>query len=353
MVNERQVEYADFREETQQAFSACGCRSMEPQPLVHPVLKTNFTMSMALTMRPAREVAATEIVGQRRNVIQPCIRVHDAEHLRTEDPPWHLSFFEMAGAFSNGKQPRKTCLEILFSVIEDLTRISPQDCLFEPYAGGGEFMPDADDETVSVLRSLGISDGNIRPRSGSFFGRRRDESLMGPMVEISTDVAGVGWREIATIVFLDYAFEEDGSVRANDIPFAEFGIGLERAMCARGRTADIGYSSPLREIMQQFPDFEVQSQLLAADRLRAAVFAISEGIRPARGGRRSILRHLLRDVFQIDPRRDICDSLDRAVRLIVRTYEPHYQLLPVDEILSVMWKEHEHQRQQSCTAASQ
>ncbi len=31
------------------------------------------------------------------------------------------------------------------------------------------------------------------------------------------------------------------------------------------------------------------------------------------------------------------------------TYEPYYELLPVEDILSVMWKEYEHQKQQRGT----
>jgi alanyl-tRNA synthetase len=341
--------YHRFRGDMRTGFAEAGCPELHPQPLAHPTLKTNFTMSMALTLRDAQEVATPDPLVHRRSVIQPCIRVHDTLQVLEDADPWHLTLFEMGGAFSNGATPRKSCLEIFFQVLNRTMGLTPDRLLFEPYAGGGTHQDAPDTPTIEMLRRCGAREDRIRPRTTAFFGFRKGEKLLGPLVEVSAEVGSGTWREIATIVFLDLMRTDDGGTTANPRPFAEFGIGVERAICIREGRSGLDQCAPLGPLMDVFRGFSQRNRLLAADRLRAAVFAVSEGIRPARGGRRSILRHFFRDIASIDSEGPMEDALQAGVRLVLETYSPYYPLSSLDEVLSVIRLEYEHERQRRNT----
>ena len=334
-----------FRKDVKVAFAEAGCSELHPQPLVHPTLKTNFTMSMALTLRDAQEATTLDSIIHKGSVIQPCIRAHDARQVLNDTSPWHLTLFEMAGAFSNGVSPRQSCLDIFFHVLNRVLGLGPRQLLYEPYAGGGPFQEEPDSATIEMLRSRGVGDDRIRPQPSAFFGYRPGETLMGPMVEVSAEITPGDWREIATIVFLDWMLGDGGQAARSPRPFAEFGIGLERAYCLRNGAGSLDHCSPLGPLMDVFVGFPERHRLLAADRLRAAVFAISEGVRPARGGRRSVLRHLIRDIASINDAKPMDDILKAGIRLVLETYSPYYSLASSDEILSVIRLEYEHERQ--------
>lgn len=336
--------YSDFRERTQDALQEVGCHPREPQPLAHPELATNFTMSLAVTLLP-EDLTVSGVKPEDYGVIQPCLRVHDAPQVLKDAEPWHLTFFEMAGAVVDGPDPRQRAVDVLLHLCRNLLHLGREDLQFHVFGGGGPFQQPRDDRTIETLKAIGITEDAIVLTEDCYFGKREGEKVAGPSVEVLTRSPAGEWRELATIVLLDMAIGQDGRLSPTMIPVAELGVGLERALCTLSQGPNLMVCEPIAGLAQVFSDRSGHDQFLMADRLRAACFAIAEGTAPGRKGRGSVLRGLLRELFSCVPSEGHNGVLARGVEQIALTYSDYYPGLRSPGTLEAIEQEWSHEQQ--------
>ncbi|MFA7158887.1 MAG: alanine--tRNA ligase-related protein [Kiritimatiellia bacterium] len=333
--------YAGFRSQIASVIEREGCRIRDPQPLAHPELGTNFTMSLAVTLLPSEQVTRDDHIED-YGVIQPCIRVHDADQVVADEVPWHLSFFEMAGAIVDGACPRRRALEVLLHLCRQVIGVSHADLSFELFAGGGSFGTPKDTETQEILRRLGIGNERITFHESHFFGCRSGEKVAGPLVEVLVPGRDGGKQELATTVFLDYQQPTPGRLTPLEIPLAEMGVGVERALSIASKKGDLSQSEPLQALINCFPDLNPKQRLLVADRLRAVAFAVCAGVLPGRKGRGSVVRGFTRDLFAVESSSSWLDHLGKGVEQLVVDYGVFYPSLKPEEIMAVLRRELKH-----------
>lgn len=299
-------------------------------------------MSLAVTLLPSGSMEDVRRGGRDYGVIQPCIRVHDKNQVLQDSVPWHLTFFEMAGAVFGGTDARQRALSVLFRILTEPLGLRIEDLRFVTYAG--DAFPDMtdDDKTIALLRSLGVVDRQIRLSSESVFGLRDGEKVAGPSVEVACVMPDGSERELATAVFLDFAVEPDGGMQTQATPVAEVGIGLERAFCAATRQNDLIHAEPLKSLMNVIALQDERSALIAADRMRAVVHAVGIGVKPRGSGRGYEVRKLIRDAFRAVGREAAIQKLCRAASHVVAQYKTDYPFLNANRVHEVIETEFRH-----------
>ncbi len=335
--------YDAFRAEISGFLAHEGCPLSPPLPLAHPKIETNFMMSLAVTLLPQDSMDGVRRGGNDYGVIQPCIRVHDKDQVWQDAVPWHLTFFEMAGAVVGGTDSRRRALGILLRLLTGPIGLRIKDLRFMSFAGKALPGLDADGETVAVLRSMGVSDDQITASEDCFFGLREDERVAGPSLEVAWADADGTERELATAVFLDLAIEPGGGMRPLSMPVAEVGLGVERAYCATLRRGDLTQSEPLQSVMAAAALKDKQAALIVADRMRAVVHAVGCGVLPRGRGRGYELRKLIRDAFRAVGGDSPTQKLFQAASRVVEQYRPHYPSLDADRVHETIKTEFRHE----------
>jgi alanyl-tRNA synthetase len=337
-----QPTYAQFRERIVQALHREGCPLSPPLALAHPKIKTNFMMSLAVTLLPQDSMDGVRRGGNDYGVIQPCIRVHDKDQVWQDTDPWHLTFFEMAGAVVGGADSRERALKVLFAILTEPLGLRIEDLRFTAYAG--RVLPDmtTDSQTVDLLRLAGVADQQIRFSGESVFGTRGGEQVAGPSLEVAWAMPDGTEREVATAVFLDFAVGPAGRIHALATPVAEVGVGLERAFCAATRQKDFAHAEPLKSLMDALALQDERAALLVADRMRAVVHAIGCGVVPRGHGRGYELRKLIREALGAAGTDSPVEKLRLAALRVVAQYTADYPSLDANRVKDVIEAESQH-----------
>jgi alanyl-tRNA synthetase len=321
-------DYRQFRAGLLDELISRGFPREEHQPLAHPLILTNFTMSMAVPLLPERRKERIR-AGNDFCTIQPCIRIHDAEDFAEEDEWWHLCFFEMAGAVVGGEQHRARTAATLLHLLTNRAGLERDAIHFECFAGNPGLALSADKEMQEILNGLGVPASNIHMSEEQFFFSPNHEQAAGPMVEVFCQ--GGGRRlEIGTFATISHFYDAEQRLDKLLHSFTEFGLGIERLYCVTRGERNLDLTSPMHDLLRLAPMLERPERRLLADRLRAVYMLLSEGLRPRSRSREKILRHWMRDLgrallsAQTDQRQMIL--LD-ALRLMHRLHADSYTLL--------------------------
>lgn len=164
--------------------------------------------------------------------------------------------------------------------------------------------------------------------------------------------------EICNSVFMQYLKQTDGTFGLLPKQNVDFGGGLERiAMAVRGKP-DIFLIDIFQDVITLLEHFSgkryddsryKRSFRIVADHMRAAVFMLADGVRPANSERGYVLRRLLRRASQHALKMDIAaeraeDSmLVRSAVIVMEKYQEAYPELATDEMYEMVrdeiWKE--------------
>jgi len=166
------------------------------------------------------------------------------------------------------------------------------------------------------------------------------------------------FMEIGNSVFMEYLKREDGSFAQLPKRNVDFGGGLERILAAVNDEGDVFETDVFQEpisLLEQFSaksyrdDRYTKSFRILVDHIRAAVFMISDGVRPSNTEQGYVLRRLIRRASQHAMKLGLQDGqvedsmLVRAAVIFVEKYKAAYPELqgdgPYQTIKETIWEE--------------
>ena len=247
-----------------------------------------------------------ELGTQRVATCQKCFRTSDIDEVGDES---HLTFFEMLGNFSFGKEicddPQDFSSKGYFKraaihwAFEFLNQILDLKSLrfFVTVFKGEDNIP-FDKESFEIWeKEIGIEKEKIllKGKEDNFWGPVGLEGPCGPTTEIHLE--GI---EIWNLVFNQYYQDQHGNLTLLKAFGVDTGMGLERlAMIYEGKknVFETSLFLPLMEEIEKYAsELDLRKKRIFADHLRAVAFLESEGLVPSNKAAGYILRRLIRKV---------------------------------------------------------
>jgi len=313
-------------------YQNSGFKLLSGTLLLHPSIPMTFVMSAGLAQI---ETAIKQLGHQSPNddyvLVQNCFRHFDVDKIGKSG--FHLSLFEMPGAFSFGHNSRHVTIQRMWDLLTHELNLAP-DCLWATYFTGGQIAGHffaEDTETRRTWEQIGLPSERIVGlgvahnfwKQGGGIDDQETSRKCGPNTELFFD-RGFQWScspdcrpgcecgrfiEFANSLFI-FA-EIDANTNKLSLmaePFTETVIGVERvAMILAGRSTvfEIETIHPLIDTLRSFykdPSANASnyadSEHILIDHLRALVFLAADGAPPpGKGGRRRLMRILIRRVL--------------------------------------------------------
>jgi alanyl-tRNA synthetase len=321
-------------------YQSCAYDVIPGSSLLDPSVPMSFVMSAGLVQV---ERSAARFGGRHKKryvLLQNCFRYFDLATVGTSD--YHLTLFQMAGAFSFGEIKRKVCFTKVWKLLTQVYGLKP-DNLWVTYFHGGEvagYQFEADDETHRAWLSIGVPenrivglgpDENFWKQSSGVIGEA-EAPKCGPNTEVFFDRGEIlkcspccqpgcycgRFVEIQNLLLISWHLDDEiGILRPLEEPFVEVVMGVERmAMLLQGRenVFDTDILLPLVNFVQANSPNTVDMKKIAnarilVDHLRALIFLIADGApAPGRGGRARLMRQLARGAFTAERLLNISDK---------------------------------------------
>jgi len=262
-------------------------------------------------------------MGKKLVDVQKCIRTDDIDEVGDKV---HHTFFEMLGNWSLGDYFKKEAIEYSFEFLtsKDWLNIDKDRLAVSVFAGDSD--SSFDQEAYNKWISLGISTDRIAklPKKNNWWGPG-ESGPCGPDTEMfywtgkepapdKFDDKDANWVEVWNDVFMQY-YLKNGEYTPLAQKNVDTGMGLER-MLAVLNGFDDNYKtelfSPIIEKIEEISSKEYFSSChpersegsseasyekefrIIADHLKAAVFAINDGVLPSNKGAGYVVRRLIR-----------------------------------------------------------
>lgn len=253
--------------------------------------------------------------------VQKCVRTGDIEEVGDAT---HLSFFEMLGNFSFGGYGRREAIKYAYDFItgEMGLKIS-----YVTYYKGEGVVP-ADIESKNIWAEIDPALDIREDGADVFWGPTGLSGPCGPTTEIYCKNAMGDDVEIWNIVFNEYFCDGsreqldkgEANLKKLDILGIDTGMGLERLVTVIQQKETL-YDTDL------FNGEKTKEDRIVADHIRAAVFMISDGARPANTGAGYVLRRLIRRAVRFSNK-----PLDEKIKWVISHYGQIYKLDDMGEI---------------------
>ncbi|MBN2188738.1 MAG: alanine--tRNA ligase [Chitinispirillaceae bacterium] len=249
---------------------------------------------------------------------QKCMRVsgkhNDLEEVGRDH--YHHTFFEMLGNWSFGDYYKKEAIRWAWELLTCVWKLEKDRLFVTVY--------DKDDEAAALWESeTDVQHDRIRRFGEAYnFWEMGETGPCGPCSEVHYDtgdratrqstfadpVAGINgrnarYRELWNLVFIQYNRENDGNLVPLKARHVDTGMGFERVVSIL-QGADSNYHTdlfmPVIKALEKIcsraykPGEEGTPFRVAADHVRALVFAITDGVFPSNEGRGYVVRRILR-----------------------------------------------------------
>lgn len=252
----------------------------------------------------------THPLGKRLVNFQKCIRTNDIDEV---GDPAHLTFFEMLGNWSLGDYFKQESLAWSYEFLTEVLGLDGQRLAVTVFAGDAD--APRDDESAGIWRRLGIPQSRIffLPKADNWWGPAGHSGPCGPDSEMFYDTGrpdhpGCGpgcrcgkWLEIWNNVFMEYRKTEEGRFELLQQRNVDTGMGLERTLAVLHGQDDIFRVETLYPLVQQIErlsggayEKKPAPVRVIVDHLRAASFAIADGVRPSNVEAGYVVRRLIR-----------------------------------------------------------
>ena len=302
--------------------------------------------------------------------VQPCFRTSDIDEVGDGS---HLTLFEMLGNFSFGftDRERGSTRISTHSTSSGQARIDADDSSAadgrgleeapmdadKPYfkkeaiEWAWEFLTDSkwlglekekilgtffegndllarDEESEKLLQALpGINKVEGRNQEENFWGPTGIEGPCGPTVEFH-----FGDLEVWNLVFNQYYFK-DNNYSELDYYGVDTGAGLERLMVVCNNLSNVYETevfAPLIAILDAHEITEPRRQRIVADNVRAALFALADGVMPSNKDAGYVVRRLIRRAMLTigDTSGNIIEELTHRIIEIYGQYYPQLAKVP-------------------------
>lgn len=300
--------------------------------------------------------------GKRLVSVQKCLRTSDIEAVGDAT---HLTFFEMLGNWSLGDYFKDEAIvwshEFLTS---DRCLGIPLDKLAVTVFAGDADAP-RDEAAARVWRQCGMPQERV-----FFFGKEENwwgpagkTGPCGPDTEMFYDTGHPScgrrtcgpncpcgkWVEIWNDVFMEYEKMADGSVRALAQKNVDTGMGLERTVAVLHGLQSVFetdlFTPLLKEIQRASPRFELRAARIVADHMRAAVFAVADGVLPSNVDRGYVVRRLVRRAIRFSRILALPEpALGRLADTVVNVYGGNYPELKARQAIIQETVQQEHHK---------
>jgi alanyl-tRNA synthetase len=279
--------------------------------------------------------------GKRLVNFQKCIRTNDIDEVGDTS---HLTFFEMLGNWSLGDYFKQESLPWSYEFLTRVLGLNSSRLAVTVFAGDSD--APRDDESAHIWRSLGLPPERIYflPKSDNWWGPAGKTGPCGPDSEMFYDTgkpdhpgcrpgcACGKWFEVWNNVFMEYNKTADGRYERLAQRNVDTGMGVERTLAGIHDLDDvfrIGTIYPLVEQIEQLSSRAYAENPLPfrviVDHLRAATFAIADGVQPSNVEAGYVVRRMIRRAVRhgrdLGIRQHFCAPFSNAVvDLFAHTY---------------------------------
>jgi len=244
-------------------------------------------------------------LGKRLCSVQRCIRTVDIDEVGDKS---HLTFFEMLGNWSLGDYFKKEAIEWSYQFLMEELKLDKKKIAVSIFKGEGDIPPD--EESKKIWKELGISSQRIKSlgREENWWDSPGQSGPCGPDTEIfywiaegeapeEFDPENKNWLEIWNNVFMEYN-KEEGKYLKLDQKNVDTGMGLERVLVILNKKDNVFETEVFQPIMEEINKLkekeDIKKERIIADHLKAAVFILSEKLKPSNTERGYVLRRLIR-----------------------------------------------------------
>ncbi len=279
--------------------------------------------------------------GKRLTNAQKCIRTQDIDEVGDD---WHCTFFEMLGNWSLGDYFKKDAIEWTFEFVTKVLNFDRSKLAVTVFAGEKDIP--FDETSYKIWQSLGFAEKDIFKlgRADNFWGPVGNSGPCGPDSETfvvmsetckknnphCSPACNCGrYVEICNNVFMEYNKNTDGTFTKLPKPNVDFGMGLLRvAAVLNGQKnvyeADV-YAESMNFVAKNAGILSRSEQRILVDHLKAATFAICDGVLPANSGSGYVVRRILRRAFRLANRVNLdFQYIDILVGFFVDSYQYQY-----------------------------
>jgi len=279
--------------------------------------------------------------------IQRCLRTTDIE--RVGKNARTLSFFEMLGSWSIGDYFKEGAISLAWEFLTKELKL-PKEKLWATYFAGDKNYPQIppDKETPRFWRKVGMSSDHIVGLGyEDNFWQAGESGPCGPCTEVYLDRgvrfassskdnrpgAGDRFLEIWNAgVFMQYNRSPSGKLTNLDIRSVDTGAGLERMAMVLQNKKNIFEIDLFAPIIKKITDLTSDSSydliFRIADHIKASVFLLADGVRPANLEQGYVLRRLIRRAIYVGKKLAIEAPLgEELIPVVVRLYEDRYPYL--------------------------
>jgi len=281
-------------------------------------------------------------LGKKLVSLQRCLRTQDIEEVGDFT---HLTFFEMLGNWSLGDYWKKEAIAWSYEFLTSQLGLDPKRLSVTCFAGDQD--APKDEETAKIWRSLGLPKERIH-----FLGKKDnwwavgDAGPCGPDTEMFYDTGkkkcgpkcqpgcSCGkYFEVWNNVFMQFNKSKNGKLEKLKKPNIDTGMGVERMMTILEGKDDVYQISVLVNLIEQIEKIAGQKyqgknqkpMRIIADHLRAAVFALADGVLFSNVGQGYVLRRLVRRTIRYSRFFEAEKSfLAKTVPIIVDQYSRDY-----------------------------
>ena len=285
-------------------------------------------------------------LGKRLVNVQKCLRTDDIDEVGDKV---HGTFFEMLGNWSLGDYWKKEADYFTFEFLTEVLGFKKEKLAATIFKGDKEMGVRKDDETISILGSLGMSKERIvcLGKEDNWWGPVGETGPCGPCSEIfywtgegkapkKYDPSDTNWVEIGNNVFMAYNKTKDGRYIELKQKNVDFGGGLVRLLAVLNKFDDIFKTSvywpiikTIEEISSKEYEKKAKEMRIIADHITSAVFVLgdSRAIKPSNAGQGYVLRRLLRRAIRYGRLLGIKSFFTAKVARSILPIYPDYQEL--------------------------
>ncbi len=263
-------------------------------------------------------------LGKRICSLQKCVRTVDIEEVGDKS---HLTFFEMLGNWSLGDYFKKEAIKWSYQFLMEELKLDKKKIAVSVFQGEGDIPPDKESE--KIWRKLGISPQRIKAlgRKENWWDSPGQSGPSGPDTEIfywigegeapeEFNPENEDWLEIWNNVFMEYN-KKEGKYLKLDQKNVDTGLGLERMLVVLNKKDNVFETEvfqPIREEINKLKEKEdLKKERIIADHLKAAVFILSEKLKPSNTERGYVLRRLIRKAVRYGKLLGIKDNFSGKV----------------------------------------
>ncbi|MCD6412264.1 alanine--tRNA ligase [bacterium] len=321
--------------------------SSDPSVLLTTAGMEQFKSYFTLEKDPLKELGTQRVAS-----CQKCFRTSDIEEVGDES---HLTFFEMLGNFSFGKEIcddpfnfsskgyfKRAAIHWAFEFLNQILDLKSLK-FFVTVFKGEDNIP-FDKESFEIWeKEIGIEKEKIllKGKEDNFWGPVGLEGPCGPTTEIHLE--GI---EVWNLVFNQYYQDEHGNLTLLKAFGVDTGMGLERlTMIYEGKknVFETSLFLPLMEEIEKYgSQLDLRKKRIFADHLRAVAFLESEGLVPSNKAAGYILRRLIRKVVTFAFLEKLpCQFFEKVLLKVVENYQDFYPELSKnkEKILETFFEE--------------